>query len=31
MDKVLVNGRSASPVVDFLKVASGDAAPIPWP
>lgn len=31
MDKVLVNGRGASPVVDFLKVASGDPAPIPWP
>lgn len=31
MDKVLVNGKRASPVFNFLKVASGDTTPIPWP
>lgn len=30
-DKVAVNGRGSSPVINFLKVASGNTDPIPWP
>lgn len=30
MDKIKVNGSSASPVFDFLKVASGDTSLIGW-
>ncbi|PRW39381.1 Cation efflux system related [Chlorella sorokiniana] len=30
MDKVKVNGAAASPVFQFLKVASGDTGPIMW-
>lgn len=30
MDKVRVNGSGASPVFQFLKVASGDTGPIGW-
>lgn len=30
MDKIKVNGSDASPVYNFLKVASGDTSPIAW-
>jgi glutathione peroxidase len=30
MDKVDVNGASASPVYNFLKVAAGDTSDIGW-
>lgn len=30
MDKIKVNGRSASPVFQYLKVASGDTSIITW-
>jgi glutathione peroxidase-family protein len=31
MDKVMINGRKASPVFDYLKMATGNHARIPWP
>lgn len=30
MDKINVNGSKASPVYQYLKVASGDKTPIGW-
>ena len=30
MGKANVNGRQSSPLIAYLKMASGDTSPLPW-